>query len=142
MFSSRKAGSRYKYFNFFKLRLGHGCRSRTKSQIYLYLTRTFIRNRHRGVSLVGFTVEQRIPRVRERFHRADPAHLSQGEGSFQGDSQFLKTDCYDNLLITTTAVSLCLLFLSYFFSWFSSSWNMAVSPLVRLCRRSESVIKT
>ncbi len=27
--------------------------------------------------------------MRERFHRADPAHLAQGEGSFQGDWQFL-----------------------------------------------------
>ena len=42
--------------------------------------------------------------MRERFHRADPAHLSQGEGSFQGDSQFLNIQSVNLLVRSTTAV--------------------------------------
>jgi hypothetical protein len=98
-----------------KLRLGHGCRSGIKLQICLHLTRTFIRNRHRGVSLVGFYVEQRIPRVRERFHRADPAHLSQGEGSFQGDSPDSEQI---SQLTSTTAVMVQSVTRHFFVSWF------------------------
>jgi len=44
------------------------------------------------VNCVALGGEQRIPRVCQRIHRADPAHLAQGEGSFQGDRQLFSSN--------------------------------------------------